>query len=102
MGIFFNNSLRKRILLICRFCNWKVKKLYLYEEEKSQKQRGQHLYYRRSHKVSTIHHQRTKYTEKSKKKLIPSGHYKNAQEYIIVECLLFFFTNVRQITGWDH
>jgi hypothetical protein len=25
--------------LICRFCNWKVKKLYLYEEEKSQKQR---------------------------------------------------------------
>jgi hypothetical protein len=43
------------------------KKLYLYEEEKSQKQQGQHLYYRRSHKVSTIHHQRTKHTKKAKK-----------------------------------
>jgi hypothetical protein len=43
------------------------KQLYLYEEEKYQKQRGQHLYYQKSHKVSTIHYQRTKYTEKSKK-----------------------------------
>jgi uncharacterized membrane protein YdjX (TVP38/TMEM64 family) len=29
------------------------KQLYLYEEEKYQKQQGQHLYYRKSHKVST-------------------------------------------------
>ena len=34
-----------------------------------------------------------------KKNTVCNFKYKNAQEYIIVECLLFFFTNVRQITG---
>jgi hypothetical protein len=62
---------KDRVFLPSNYKNGISRKLYLYEEEKSQKQRGQHLYYRRSHKVSTIHHQRTKYTEKSKKKLIP-------------------------------
>jgi hypothetical protein len=56
------------------------KKLYLYEEEKSQKQQGQHLYYRISHNVSG--HLMAVYLQK--RQTIPGRHSSDLSKILMI------------------